>query len=274
MTKSLADEARETCETILREDKQQNLELKILPSRNLVIDRLLLRRVELGEAYVELHDKLGRHPPALTIFFDVLLGAAAFWNPAKVAESRQGRRRLETVNAMIADRAADLAELLREREALHNHSGFAGDTPSHIGDVIESAAERNPWFNSWLRKPLGALRGQFDSKYWPEIHEVIDAVGLDAKAAALEPTDPVTAAATTGPRGSLADFFKALYAGLNENGAGQGGFLPSDFRLSDESLAVLGSCALDLGPDDLVAGTYIKRLRQRGRAAARSTSEA
>jgi hypothetical protein len=259
----------EVCEEILRAEKQYNLDHAILPSENAVIDRLLGRRIELTDAYAELHSKLAARPNALKTLLGVVLSTAAFWNPDRIAEARGERQRLKAVNALIADKAADLAALLRERSELHNASGFAGNTHYHVCRVIEDAAKANYLFGSWVRDDLRALRGRFDLKYWPRIHEFVDALAHDARNAVPEPTDPVTAAATAGIRGSRADFFKALQAAIEENSSGSGGFLPPSLRLTDPTLASLANCALDLGPDDLADGDYVKRLRQRARDSAR-----
>lgn len=56
-------------------------------------------------------------------------------------------------------------------------------------------------------------------------------------------------------------------AEIEENGVGNYGHLPRRFKLTDNALASFANCALDLGPDDLVDGAYVKRRRQRERAA-------
>lgn len=267
MTDEQTIDAAEICEDILRSEKQYNVENNILRSENAVIDRLLDRRIELTEAYGELHRKLGRRPHALKVFLGVLLSTAAFWNPDKIAEARDGRQRLEAVNAEIADKSAALAALLREREELHNESGFAGDTHYHVCRVIEDAARDNYLFRSWVRDDLRNLRGRFDLKYWPRIHHFMDALAQDAENGQLEATDPITDAATTGIRASRADFFKALFAAIEENSLGSSGFLPAGLKLTDGTMASLANCALDLGPDDLADSSYVKRLRQRQRKA-------
>lgn len=45
--------------------------------------------------------------------------------------------------------------------------------------------------------------------------------------------------------------------------------LPNDFKVTDNTLASLASCVLDLGAEDLVDGPYVKRLRQRERDGAK-----
>jgi len=254
-----------TCEEILRGIKRYNSEHDLCPSENVVIERLLDRRLELIEAYAELHRKLGKRRHALEVFFDALLSSAVIWSPQRIVKARDGRKRLRTVNELIASKAKDLANLLREREDLHNHSGFATNTHYHVCQVIEEAARDNYYFKSWIRDDLEALCGRFDIKYWPWIHEFMEALARDAEGAELEATDRITAAATTGRRASLADFLKAFFAAIDENSIRPDAFIPAELKLTDATLASLANCVLDLGPDELVDSGYVKRFRQRQR---------
>jgi hypothetical protein len=253
------------CEAALREKRSYNEEHHIWPSQNLVADRLLARRPELVRAYAELDAKLSRHPHALSEFLHVLLSTAALWNPERNAEAREDRDRLVEVNREIADKANELAGLLEERDELHNRSGFYSSTHYSVCRVIEAASEENGLFRMYVKKPLHALSRQFDLKYWPKISEWVRVLARDADQAELSATDPLTEAATSAARGSRADFFKALFVAINENRVREHGFIPDDLRLTDETLAALANCALDLGPDDGVGGDYVKRLRQRER---------
>ena len=94
----------------------------------------------------------------------------------------------------------------------------------------------------------------------------MQALATDAEKAMIAATDPLTAAATAAVRPSRADFFKALFAAIEENSAKSYGQLPIGFKLTDRTLASLANCALDLGPDDLVDDAYMKRFRQRERS--------
>ncbi|RQU89498.1 MULTISPECIES: hypothetical protein [Burkholderia] len=254
------------CENILIEGKQYNIEHKILPSENAVADRLLSRSLELKEAYEELHEKLHKHPPALKVFLDLLLSTAAFWSPEKITKARSERDDLAHINQQIAKKAAELAELLQRRSDLHNTSGFSSSTHYHVCDVIEAAGEKNYLFQSYVKERLDALTGQFDLKYWPSLGDFIQVIASDAEHASTEASDPLTAAATAAVRPSRADFFKALFAAIEENGAENYGQLPRGFKLTDNTLASLANCVLDFGPDDLSDSAYVKRLRQRERS--------
>lgn len=256
--------AQQTCENLLLEGKRYNIEHHILPSENAIADRLLMRGFELRDVYEELHDKLHAHPPALQVFLGLVLSTAAFWNPKKMQEARAARSDLANVNQQIARNAAELATLLEQRSDLHDTSGFSSDTHYHVCNVIEAASEHNGLFQSYVQEK-GALRGQFDLKYWPSLGEFMQELAADAEKAVMEATDPLTAAATAAARPSKADFFKALFASIEENSAKSYGQLPRGFKLTDRTLASLANCALDLGPDDLVDDAYMKRLRQRER---------
>lgn len=265
MSSSQPKNPQKTCEDLLLEAKHYNNEHRIWPSQNAVADRLLSRGIELQDAYEELHKKLYAYPPALAIFLDLVVSTAAFWNPEKIQEARAARSDLANVNQQIAKKAAELTELLEQRSNLHDTSGFSSSTHYHVCDVIEAASQHNPLFQSYVQKKLGALCRQFDLKYWPSLGAFLQELASDASQAVLEATDPLTAAATSATRSSKADFFKALFAAIEENGAKNYGQLPRGFGLTDRTLASLANCALDLGPEDLVDEAYVKRLRQRER---------
>ncbi len=169
------------------------------------------------------------------------------------------------VNHQIAHKAEELAALLEHRTDLNNTSGFSSETHYHVCDVIEAASEHNYLFNSWIKDRLNALCGQFDLKYWPSLHQFLRELATDTENAGMAATDPLTAASTTASRPSRADFFKALFAAIEENSARNYGLLPSGFKLTDDTLASLANCALNLGPEELTDSTYVKRLRQRER---------
>lgn len=255
------------CEKILIAEKHYNLEHHILPSENVIADRLLARGVELKDAYEELYDKLHPHPMALEVFLGLVLNTAAFWSPDKIKEARTSRNELANVNNLIARRSEELAALLEQRSELHNTSGFTSETYYHVVQVIEAASQENYLFQSHIQDKLRAIRGQYDFKYWPALSQLVRVIGTDAdNNATAEATDPLTAAATTSLRPSKADFFKALFAAIVENSAENYGRLPAGFKLTDRTLASLANCALDLDVNDMVDEAYMKRLRQRERS--------
>ena len=265
MNSSQSSNPQKICENLLLEEIRYNNEHHISPSENAVANRLLARGIELEDTYKELHDKLHAHPPALQVFLGLVLSTAAFWNPDKIQEARAARCNLANVNQQIARQAAELATLLEQRSSLHNTSGFSSDTHYHVCDVIEAAGQRNYLFESHVQKHLNALRGQFDLKYWPSLSAFFRELASDAEKAGMGATDPLTAAATAAVRSGRADFFRALFAAIEENSAKKYGNLPRDLKLTDRTLASLANCALDLGPDDLVDDAYVKRFRQRER---------
>ncbi|EPR21239.1 hypothetical protein L905_06985 [Agrobacterium sp. TS43] len=255
----------ELCESILRAEISYNTERHILPSENIVAHRFLSRQPELVEAYTELVGKLHKHRNALESCLKAILYTSAFWSPGKLDKARRDRERLDAVNAAIASKAGELALLLEERSELHNKSQFHSDTHYDVCDVIVQAAAQNHRFNSFVRPEFSALSGQYDLKYWPTLGEFAHTLSNDAAAARSLASDPLTAVGTKASRASLADYFKALFAAMEENGVKDHGFLPHGFRISDSTFASIAACALDLGADDIVDAAYVKRLRQRQR---------
>lgn len=260
---------KNTCEELLMEEKRYNAEHHILASESAVADRLLARGLEMTPAYEELHSKLHQHPHALKTCLGLVLTAAALWNPEKIAEARNARSDLTKVNQQIARQAAELAELLQQRSDLGNTSGFRTDTHYHVCDVIQASSQQNYGFKNYVQEHLENLQGQFDLKYWPTLSDFARELARDAATAVAQASDPLTAAATAASRASLADFFKALFASIEENSARNFGHLPHGLQISDSTFAILVNCALDLDADSMVDGPYVKRLRQREREGAK-----
>lgn len=123
-------------------------------------------------------------------------------------------------------------------------------------------------FDCWVREKLAALGGQFDLKYWPTLGDFARELAKDAERASAQASDPLTAAGTQGARPSLADFFKAFFASIEENSGRGFGRIPSDFKLTDGAYASLANCALGLSAKQIVEAAYVKRLRQRLREVA------
>ncbi|WCD78262.1 hypothetical protein [Pseudomonas sp. TUM22785] len=258
--------AVQTCRAILLARKQYNLEHSILRSHNSVIERLLVRELELHNAYSDLHKKLSKYPGALNSFFGALLDAAAYWAPERIAKAREERDELVRVNQQVAEIGENLAALLRRRDELHNKSGFRSNTQYHIGDLIKEAGQYNGHFTMYLEEQLEKLQASYDLKYWPAIHDCVEAIADDARVAEIEASDPLTEAATDASRSSLADFFKAWFVAIDEHRHAYHGRIPDDFHPTDNGFASFANCALGLVDDDLLDGPYVKRLRQRVRA--------
>ncbi|WP_347093294.1 hypothetical protein [Sphingomonas parapaucimobilis] len=259
------DDALEVCRSILRDHRDDRVAKNMLASEVAVIDRLLDRGLELAGAYVELVEKLSDRPSALEVLFDCVCSTAAFWNPQANDRARDARDELRAINHEVGILAERLAELVDRREAVHNRTGFASNTHYHPIGLVEDASKSNGHFTSYVKEPLDALRCRFDLKYWPSIGDVLRVLARDADVAEVHANDRLTDVATRSPRRGLADFVKALFASLDENGVRDRGFLPRGLRLTDATIASITNAALGLSPDRLIGAEFVKRLRQRER---------
>jgi hypothetical protein len=84
-TLQMAD-TTEICEETLRTNRAYNIEHQIWPSENVVIDRLLARRVELIDAYTVIHERLHDRPHGINTILSVLVNVTALWNPIAAYE--------------------------------------------------------------------------------------------------------------------------------------------------------------------------------------------
>ena len=260
----MTNAATKKCEGILLRSRAYNVEHSILPSENVIIDRLLASREYMEHVYVELSESLSNQQ--IDVVLSLVLSCAAFWNPEKAASYRAERKELVETNREIVKAARQLAQLLEKRDELHNHSGFSSDTHYFIIDVIEKASKNNYLYGSYIKHPLSHLRGRFDLKYWPSIEQVIAELATDAEQAEVYATDSLTEVSTSSSRSSKIDFLRALFLSIYENSEQEYGLIPSNFKLSDRSIAEIMNCALQLNPEELVDASYVKNERQRQRA--------
>ena len=255
--------ARNLSENYLRKARAYNVKQKIWPSENRVIDRMLERGAELNAVYQELWDEL--EAEAVERFLLIMLDVGAVWHPEYLNAAREAYRRQGALKTEISQLANKLAMRLRERTGLGESSGFRTNDAYHIVDLIERASESNGHFRLYLREPLSALSHQFDLKYWPSVADVVDAIATDALNVDISPTDAITEAGTRSPKRSKADSFRALQGALQDDLRSFHSPFGANFRLSDESWATILNVILDHNPDELIDGSYIKRLRQRDR---------
>jgi hypothetical protein len=264
--------ALQVCEDILLDKKARNIQANILPSENIIIERLLERKVELQHAYSELYSKLGKYHQALRVFLELLVEITSIHNPEEVTKSRAAQKKLSEINQQISIKAYELADLLELRSELINTSDFMTDTHYHIGNVIRDASLNNHKFKTYLQDKLKYLQGRFDFSYWPRLHELMRVIAEDAKKAVPFAIDSITDAATLGERASLVDYFRALFEAIECNRQREYGFLPNDFKLTDSTIATLANCTLAREPEEMIDGLYVKNFRSRERKRIRSDS--
>lgn len=255
------NEAILACESYLHQQKQYNTSREILSSEVKIIDRFLARRLELFEFYSEIYDNL--EPNQWKRVISVVLYTAAFWNPEAAERTRGARNKLIDLNEQIEKHARILGELLQARYELSERYGLDAYEKYHIADLIDDASQNNGHYWCCLQEPLQRLSGQYDLKYWPSISSVVVSIANDAASSEVAAIDSVTHANISSPRSSLTDYFKAYFKAIDEERVGNSQFIPSNYELSDESLASVANCALDLSDDKAKDGQYIKRLRQR-----------
>lgn len=248
-------------EAILKEERQYNVDHEILPSVNIVIDRLLGRTLEMRQVYDELDEKLT--PSQQELFAKFLLPVAAFWTPERAKELRDTQRELHALNIEIAKSANKLADLIGRRRNLCEEHSISAYDDTHVVDWIERAAEQHSMFNLYVKDKLHLLSVQFDLKYWPETDKVVRAIASYAENSEIYTTDSWSETLIDSSKSSIADILRVLLEAI-EDGKDYCPYpLPKEFRLSDNSLATLINCSLDLDCDAIVDADYVKRTRQR-----------
>ncbi len=264
----MASEARRTFEKFLNEDRASNLELGILPSRNRLIDRLLLRGDELERLYEEASKCIEESTDwnvqtrGKQTFLDCVLTVGLHWTPTHATIERKAKLQIKGLLTKAEMLASELSKVLREIDKRENTSAVSSDASLWITSVLQAAGEQNAMFKMWVAGEFKKL-DRFDLKYWPTLPDFLDEIAKKCEAATVAATDPRTERLISSRKGGKSDSLRVLFHSFSEQTDRDfGGALPEDFRLTDEAIADLVNCILDLPLDDIVDGAYVKRFRQ------------
>lgn len=194
--------------------------------------------------------------------WDIVFASAVFYSEERSKILRDSQRRLIKLNEDIAKYATKLSLLIEERCELSEKNSLSSYEDIHVVDWISRAAENNYQYEYYVKKELELFAGRFDLKYWPSTSEIVGAIAEFAEEAEVEGAYGITREFISSRKASKADHLKVLLKGIEE-GIKYGDYnhkLPSDFGLTDKSLATLMNVMLDLGA--MVSAEYIKRTRK------------
>ena len=194
-----------------------------------------------------------------------VLYTGAVWSCESANETRDAKKRLEDNNKESAKLLKKLSSLLEERDMLSNNYGFSSYEKYHIVDVIDEASNSNGCYSSCLRKPLQSLANQFEFKYWPTMAEIIKVIAKDAETVKIDIINPITEEHISAYRNGSSDFFNAFMQALKKEKESISTEIPERFGLSDDLIALVGNCALDLTDENLRDAAFVKCVRQRSR---------
>lgn len=250
------DEARQTAEGYLVQERDNLTESGILRSEVRVIESLLKHGESLVPAYAELFEKRpGKWPRVL----DGVITTAAFWSPELIALDRDAVRRVEELTDSIVKSALNLADLLRDRREVMERHGIRGPVDSHPLDILEAGVEPRAdyagRFSSYVLPKLKHLSAQFDLKYWPPTADLLDGLALIQTRSGISPYHAFTLAAMDSRQGSSPlDFIRALRVAIEEYDV-----RPDEF--SHRFFAEVTNAALDLPPEKIVTREAVKAMR-------------
>ena len=210
----------------------------------------------------------GRHDRARIL--DILVAAAAYWNPEQVLEKRNALRRIEELDDEIATSAKNLSRAIRTRADIRERNGIGKsmsefDIPWVFPRLFEKYAELDQpgahLCRMRLMKELQPLISRFDYKYWPTLPDLLDVVA-DASFIEVEAGQTIEDGATlkalsASRQASVTDFVRAFLRLLEESRD-----ISRDWRkLTDLTLASLMNAALN-NPETSIAPGYLRRIRK------------
>jgi len=257
----LRERTTESIRLSLSYRKADNLDRNIWPSENLVIDKLLCRFDEIEFFCQQLNEKFNFMERYSVL--DCLLGILAITKPCDLQKSREDKRSLQELNKKIAKQAFELAELIEKRSELNNCTQMSSNTYYSISDVINDAAQENYLFQSHPKEKFNQLFYQYDLKYWPNIAQVVDTIGIDADCADIEASDSITEAGTKSKRSSVVDTIRAFFMALNNYENRHPNLSENVLNMSNHGLTSIFNVGLALEADEIISDDQFKTAKYR-----------
>jgi hypothetical protein len=228
-----------------------------------VIERLLNRFDELTPLWHEINAKLSFN--SRYDFIDCVLGLIIFAKPDGFVRERQIAKELEKFNDEIAATASHLAKLLKSQIEISEGSGFTSDIYYSIGDIINDAAskEGNCLYDLHPKEKLNQLFGQYDSKYWPSVFQIVRSIADNAKQADVYATNKITSVGTQSQRASSVDCVRAFYSALGNFNAHDHHIVEKVMLFPNSAIASLLNIVYDWKDNEILSDEQLKNYKSR-----------
>ncbi len=202
-----------------------------------------------------------------------LADVVSVWNLKQVSEMRDAAGEIETYSNDIARCAEQLARKIEAHERLVNQTGITPNSSNLLSECIEAWANHDSTgsaaYQNWVSPELEPLFYKFNPKYWPNMSDLIRALGQAYEKGINETTaDNVTASACRrelSVRSMVCAFLERLDNEMETptrrwETIRDPGMLPAGFTLSPTDTAALLNCALALYQDDAITADNIRHM--------------
>lgn len=232
----------------------------VWPSTWPIFERLIARQLELTPVWQELWAKDVNGIPLWNLTEQCIF-ASMSGEKGEHSQLRTDYRELQALNTDIADGYNKLARLVERRDELLNRSGHLHvEHTFRLTDMIDAAGRENHLYLSYICPELRKL-DRYDLKYWPDVPALLRAAGEERPEVTFH--DDASRAIALAKPSLRTDFLRDLFDRIHALKSISIYGLRRDFRLSDESLAILCNVLCDLQEKSEINGPYIKQARQR-----------
>jgi hypothetical protein len=245
---------------LLKNDRCEN---NYLLSEIPVIERLLARFDELTPLWNEINAKFSFN--SRYDFIDCVLGLTIFANPEGFIKERQIAKQLKKFNDDISVTAIHLANLLASQNEISEGSGFTSDIYYSIQDIINDAASRegNHLYDWKPKEKLNQLFGQYDSKYWPSVSQIVRSIANNAKQAEVYATDKITSVGTQSQRASSVDCVRAFYTALENFNVHDDQMVEKVMSFPNSAIVSLLNIVYDWKDDKILCDEQLRNYKSR-----------
>ncbi|MFP1767891.1 hypothetical protein ACLEDY_00595 [Lonsdalea quercina] len=234
---STTDDVTATLRRYLDDLKSQNIWRSVWP----LAERLLSRKNEMQSVWEDIACKELSWEQCYTLWEQIVL-AGKFGSQENISRLKADHNQLKVLNQDIRKKAAELAAMLTEREAILNTNSFLQDHTTHIVELMEKADDDKGLYRDNLHEKLDTLASQYDIKHWPTLPGLLQVVADESVDIAFRHENDLDI--IHGRSKILPDYLRKLFSRI-ENVRGYRWGLPKEFTLTDKTLATLADVTLE-----------------------------
>ncbi len=256
-----------TCEEFTRKELVSLKDIGCWSSWHPVMERILSRSIEMKPVYKELSDKFGSNidcsKPELRLTLEAIWHSGENFNQEAISHEREVQSELEVLHNQIPLLAIQLSDALRRQQELYNKEDFSPSEFLNVIDVVKLAGEHNGHFKGWVQEKLDRIDGQFDGKYWPDLHQLVSAIGDFESLESVPKQNSIPEDVMDGRSSIIKDFVLTLDKDLKDCRQ-----IPNSFVFSNSSMATIVNVVLDLPITKIATTDTVRVIRNRRRVGA------
>lgn len=259
------------CENFTRSELKDLREKNAWGSWQVVMERVLARTDDMARVYQEITShrevRASETCASFRLILEIIWASGKLFDPDSVSHKKEVATRLSDLHDEIIGLSAELSKKLRQQRCLTESEDFSREHYLDCMSLLNRAGRGNGHYTGWLQGHLESLDGQFDSKYWPSVEEIVEAIGEFESEQTLPKSHILPDEVMSGRSAVLKNFVLGFEYDLKQCKQ-----IPNSFKFSNAATADIANVVLDLPVEHQATDEAVRIIRHRKNSGAYRSS--